>query len=90
MYYTGSAEPGGPSVILRATSVDGKAWTRVAVPNTAVLEPTAGAFDAEGVGSPQVDYDAADTTAPYRMWYSGRGTVFGAIGYATSTRPSRP
>lgn len=84
MYYTGSAEPGGPTVILRAASSDGKTWTRVAVPNTAVLSPTVGAFDAQGVGSPQVYYDPADVPTPYRMWYSGRGKVFGAIGYATS------
>jgi predicted GH43/DUF377 family glycosyl hydrolase len=85
MYYTGSAEFGGPNAILRATSVDGKAWTRVAAPNTAVLSPTPGAFDEEGVSSPHVDYNATDLTTPYRMWYSGRGKVFGAIGYATST-----
>ncbi len=84
MYYTGSAEQGGPTVILRATSSNGKTWTRAALPNTAVLAPTVGSFDEEGVGAPQVHYDPADATAPYRMWYSGRGRVFGAIGYATS------
>jgi predicted GH43/DUF377 family glycosyl hydrolase len=31
-----------------------------------------------------VIYDVADTTTPYRMYYSGRGSVFGAIGYAKS------
>jgi predicted GH43/DUF377 family glycosyl hydrolase len=85
MYYTGSAEPGGPTVILRASSTDGKAWTRAATPNTAVLSPTPGSFDEKGVGAPDVRFDPADLTTPYRMWYSGRGTVFGGIGYATST-----
>ena len=83
MYYTGSTEPGGPTVILMATSSDGKVWTR-ATPNTPVLEGTPGAFDEMGVGSPEVYYDAAELITPYRMWYSGRGKVFGAIGYATS------
>lgn len=86
MYYTGSAEPGGPTVILMATSSDdGKVWTRAATPNTPVLEGTPGAFDENGVGSPAVYYDPdPDATTPFRMWYSGRGKVFGAIGYATS------
>jgi len=77
MYYTGSAEAGGPTVILRATSTDGKAWTRVATPNTAVLTPSAGAFDEKGVGSPDVRYDPADATTPYRMWYSGAARCSG-------------
>ena len=84
MYYTGSTEPGGPTVILMVTSNDGKVWTR-ATPNTPVLEGTPGAFDENGVGSPEVYYDPdPNATTPYRMWYSGRGKVFGAIGYATS------
>ncbi len=90
MYYTGSAEPGGPTVILMATSSDGKVWTRADPDlNTPELEPviegTPSAFDEMGVGSPEVYYDPdPNATTPYRMWYSGRGKVFGAIGYATS------
>ena len=38
----------------------------------------------DGVYGAEVVYDPADPLAPYRMWYSGRSGVFGAIGYATS------
>lgn len=84
MYHAATAEDGSASRIFRATSTDGKVWTRVATPNTAVLTPTPGTFDEHGVAAPHVVYDAADPATPYRMWYAGRGAVFGAIGYATS------
>lgn len=84
MYYSGLPEDGTAGRIFRASSTDGKVWTR-ATPNLPVLVGTPGAFDEKGVSGPHVLHDAADTAAPYKMWYSGRGAVFGAIGYATST-----
>ena len=48
------------------------------------MEGDPGTFDAHGVFAPQVLYDASDASAPYKMYYSGVGDVFGAIGYATS------
>jgi len=86
MYYGGLAEDGTGPRIFRATSSDGKSWTRAVTPNnTPVLVGTPGAFDQKGVFGPHVIYDPADAAAPYRMYYSGRGAVFGGIGYATST-----
>ena len=49
-----------------------------------MLEGTDSTFDQDGVYGAEVVYDAADPVAPYRMWYSVRSGVFGAIGYATS------
>ncbi|MEP6909516.1 MAG: hypothetical protein ABI896_03680, partial [Actinomycetota bacterium] len=71
------------SAIFRATSTDGVAWTR-ANGGAPVMQATPSAFDADGVYGPDVVYDPADAVTPYRMWYSGRAGVFGAIGYATS------
>lgn len=85
MYYVGLAEDGAAPVILRATSTNGKSWTRAASPNTPVLAGSPGAFDEKGVSGPHVIYDAGNAAAPYRMYYSGQGAVFGGIGYATST-----
>src|SRR4029453_3814206 len=84
MYYSAIAEGGGASAIFRVTSTDGKVWTRP-VSNHVVLEPTPGAFDENGIYGPAVLYQPDDPTAPYKMYYSGLGEVFGAIGYATST-----
>ncbi len=84
MYYAATAEDGSGPAIFRVTSTDGKAWTRP-VPNDPVLEGTAGAFDEKGVYGPDVLYQPADPAAPYKMYYSGLGEVFGGIGYATST-----
>jgi predicted GH43/DUF377 family glycosyl hydrolase len=84
MYYSATAEDGSGPAIFRVTSTDGKTWTRP-VTNDPVLEGTAGAFDEEGVYGPDVVYEPADSAAPYKMYYSGLGEVFGAIGYATST-----
>ena len=84
MYYSATAEDGSGPAIFRATSTDGKVWTR-SVPNDPVLEGTPGAFDEHGVSGPDVLYQPTDSAAPYKMYYSGRGDVFGGIGYATST-----
>ncbi len=84
MYYAATAEDGSGPAIFRVTSTAGKAWTRP-VPNDPVLEGTAGAFDEKGVYGPDVLYQPADPAAPYKMYYSGLGEVFGGIGYATST-----
>ena len=84
MYYSATAEDGSGPAVFRATSTDGKVWTRP-VPNDPVLEGTPGAFDENGVYGPDVLYQPADSAAPYKMYYSGRGRVFGGIGYATST-----
>jgi predicted GH43/DUF377 family glycosyl hydrolase len=84
MYYAATAEDASGPAILRVTSTDGKAWTRPS-PNDPVLEGTPGAFDENGVYGPDVLYQPEDSAAPYKMYYSGRGEVFGAIGYATST-----
>ncbi|MGK2878594.1 MAG: hypothetical protein ACSLFF_08475 [Solirubrobacterales bacterium] len=84
MYYAGSPEDGGPRAIFQATSTNGIAWIR-ANSGAPVLSPTATSFDEHGVFGPEVTYDAADVTAPYKMWFSGQGETFGAIGYATST-----
>jgi predicted GH43/DUF377 family glycosyl hydrolase len=83
MYYSATAEDGSGPAIFRVTSTDGKTWTR-SVTNDPVLEGTAGAFDEEGTYGPDVIYQPGDAT-PYKMYYSGLGAVFGAIGYATST-----
>ena len=83
MWYSGTPEDGGRSAIFRATSTDATTWTR-SNGGAPVLQGTAGAFDQDGVFGPDVVYDPADPVTPYRMWYSGRAGVFGAIGYATS------
>ena len=93
MYYSGTAEDGSGPAIFRATSPDGVNWTK-SDPNGAGTAPnpqpvleasaTAGAFDERGVFGPDVVHDPGDTSAPYKMWYSGRGDVFTQIGYATS------
>src|SRR5262245_24423406 len=85
MYYAASAEDGSGPAIFRVTSTDGKAWTRPAAPYAPVLEGTPDAFDQNGVYGPDVLYQPEDAAAPYKMYYSGLGEVFGAIGYATST-----
>jgi len=84
MWYSGTPEEGGRSAIFRATSPDGTTWTRSNA-GAPVLQGTPGAFDEDGVFGADVVYDPADAVSPYRMWYSGRAGVFGAIGYATST-----
>ena len=84
MWYSGTPEDGGPSAIFIATSTNGTTWTR-GNGGAPVLQGTPLSFDQDGVFGPDVVYDPADPTTPYRMWYSGRGGVFGAIGYATST-----
>jgi predicted GH43/DUF377 family glycosyl hydrolase len=84
MWYSGTAEDGSGPAIFEATSSDGKTWVRANGGNP-VLTGSAGAFDAHGVFAPEVVYDPMNALAPYKMWYAGRGDVFGAIGYATST-----
>lgn len=84
MYYTGTAEDGTASEIFQATSPDGQVWTR-ANGGAPVLAGTAGAFDEFGVSGAEVHYDVTDVVAPYKMWFAGQGSTFGAIGYATST-----
>jgi predicted GH43/DUF377 family glycosyl hydrolase len=86
MYYAGTAEDGTGPAIFIATSANGTSWTRANGGDPvldASSDPTA--FDARGVAGPDVVYDPADASAPFKMWYSGIGDVFGAIGYATST-----
>lgn len=83
MYYAGTPESGGAKRIFQATSTDAAVWTR-ANGGLPVLSPDAGAFDEFGVSGPEVIHDAMDVTAPYKMWFSGQGSTFGAIGYATS------
>ena len=84
MWYSGTAEDGSGPAIFLATSTDGEVWTRANGGNP-VLEGTPGAFDEHGVFGADVVYDPANGTAPFTIWYSGRGEIFGAIGYATST-----
>jgi predicted GH43/DUF377 family glycosyl hydrolase len=83
MWYTGYPEDGSAPAIFLATSTDGVNWTR-ANAGSPVLQGTAGAFDADGVFGADVVYDATDSLAPFKMWFSGRHGVFGGIGYATS------
>jgi predicted GH43/DUF377 family glycosyl hydrolase len=83
MWYSGTPEDGGRPALFIATSTDGLTWTR-GNGGAPVLQGTASAFDHDGVYGADVVYDPADTLTPYRMWYSGRSGVFGAIGYATS------
>ena len=83
MWYSGTSEDGGKPALFVATSSDGVTWAR-ANAGAPVLQGTPGAFDGDGVFGPDVVYDPADPVTPYRMWYSGRSGVFGAIGYATS------
>jgi predicted GH43/DUF377 family glycosyl hydrolase len=83
MWYSGTSEDGGKPAVFMATSSDGLTWTR-GNSGAPVLQGTPAAFDGDGVYGPDVLYDPADPAAPYRMWYSGRSGVFGAIGYATS------
>ncbi|HEY3051474.1 MAG TPA: hypothetical protein VGJ40_07075 [Gaiellaceae bacterium] len=84
MWYSGTPEDGGRPAIFIATSTNGTTWTR-ANGGAPVLQGTGLGFDQDGVYGPDVVYDPTDPVAPYRMWYSGRAGVFGAIGYATST-----
>src|SRR4051794_11908532 len=79
MYYSGTAENGSGPVILRATSSDGKSWTKTGV----VLQPTPASDDARGVFAPEVLYDASSAT-PYTMFYTGKDDNFGRIFRATS------
>jgi len=83
MWYSGTSEDGGEPALFMATSSDGVTWAR-ANSGTPVLQGTPGAFDGDGAYGADVVYDSADPVTPYRMWYSGRSGVFGAIGYATS------
>ncbi|HMJ01228.1 MAG TPA: hypothetical protein VK488_15455 [Gaiellaceae bacterium] len=83
MWYSGTSEDGGKPAIFIATSSDGVTWAR-ANGGAPVMQATPGAFDGDGAYGPDVVYDPADPITPYRMWYSGRSGVFGAIGYATS------
>ena len=83
MWYSGTPEDGGPPAIFIATSTNGTTWVR-GNGGAPVLQGTASAFDQDGAYGPDVVYDPADPVTPYRMWYSGRAGVFGAIGYATS------
>lgn len=84
MYYSGTAEDGSEPAIFQATSSNGETWNRANNGNP-VLEATADSFDQNGVFAPEVIYDANNQTTPYKMYYSGKGEVFGAIGLATST-----
>jgi hypothetical protein len=86
MYYSGTAEDGSGPAIFVATSANGTSWAR-ANGGDPVLDASSDdtAFDARGVAGPDVVYDPGDASAPFKMWYSGIGDVFGAIGYATST-----
>jgi len=84
MWYSGTPEDGGPPAIFIATSTNGTAWVR-GNGGAPVLQATPSAFDQDGVYGPDVVYDPADPVTPYRMWFSGRAGVFGAIGYATSS-----
>jgi predicted GH43/DUF377 family glycosyl hydrolase len=86
MWYSATAEDGSGPAIFLATSTDGQTWAKVGGGNPVpVLEGTPGAFDEHGVFGPDVIYDPGDPAAPLKMWYSGKGETFGAIGYATST-----
>ena len=84
MWYSGTPEDGGPPAIFVATSTNSTTWTR-GNGGAPVLQGSPLSFDQDGVYGPDVVYDPADPVTPYRMWYSGRAGVFGAIGYATST-----
>ena len=90
MYYAATADDSSGPAIFRATSSDGRNWTKrdadLGTPKLdPVLQGSDGEFDAHGVYGPDVIYDASDSGAPYKMWYSGRGDVFTRVGYATST-----
>jgi predicted GH43/DUF377 family glycosyl hydrolase len=83
LWYAGTAEDGNGPAIFVATSTNGTTWAR-GNGGAPVLQGTPGAFDADGVNGADVVYDPLDVSAPYKMWYSGRSDVFGAIGYAVS------
>ena len=93
MYYSGYAEDGtGPS-IFRATSSNGRDWTKQDFDTgdgQNDLDPVvsgsnvAGAFDAHGTYGADVLYSASGSPK-YTMYYTGRGEVFDRIGLATSS-----
>ena len=66
MYYSATADDGSGPAIFRATSTDGKVWTRP-TPNDPVLEGTPDAFDEHDVYGPDVLYQPDDSAAPYKM-----------------------
>jgi len=78
MYYTRSDDR---TLIARATSDDGKLWTK-GVPKRAVVVPgDVGAWDADGVTDPSVIRDAD----VYRLYYAGESAdATEEIGLATS------
>lgn len=87
MWYTGRTVTGfglGEMAIGYATSSNGTSWAKQNSGN-AVLQGSAGQWDARGVAFPTVVKDGNT----YRMWYTGySGTganVVSKIGYATST-----
>ncbi|MCZ6691905.1 MAG: hypothetical protein O7H41_20145 [Planctomycetota bacterium] len=87
MWYT-AVNVFGPTGLVQAgyaTSSDGLNWTKYS--GNPILRPTAGSFDAVGVGFPSVVQDGPST---YRMLYTGALSVGGGlvppmIGYAFST-----
>lgn len=96
MYYSGTAEDGSGPAIFRATSTDSINWTKFDANGATLPDPTPvlsatdntvspDAFDEHGVFAPEVVYEPTDASAPYKMWYAGKGDVFTEIGYATST-----
>ena len=83
MWYSGTAEDGSGPAIFLAQSDDGKVWTR-SNGGEPVLQGSPEAFDEHGVFGPDVIFDPSDAVAPFKMWYTGQGEVFGSIGLATS------
>jgi len=75
-YFTG---PGNQFTIGLATSSDGYTWVRYS--GNPVLTPGAsGSWDQVGVWAPSVIYE----NNVYKMWYTGIGSFFSSVGYATS------